>query len=419
MPGKAVNNFSWSVGHPLPKIEQHSDRKLQVIEEYLRVYFDTVVRDPRMDNLNITLIDGFCGGGLYDRSGETRLGSPMVILNAIFNAGVRLNEGRQKPLSIDAVYHFGDENREHVEFLRQTILDSQFRDFLGKSVTLHHKQFTDLLPLVIADIKRRQRQGRAIFVLDQFGYADVPMSSIRAIFDNLPKAEVILTFSIDALLNYLQDEGDPAPVVSQFGVNEPFLRLWREWKLGGQSGRAMAQRALMTQMHRYSGARFFTPFMMFSSTDNRHMLIAHLSQSQAARDKMLSVHWALKNTFKHIGRGSLFELGFDARLTTETPLFEFSDVDRGNMRRELEAELPKQIFELSGGGPLALGDLLVLMGNKTAATNTDIIHSLQRLSEAREIEVLRPQGGFTRAGAVIRPDHQLRVSRQLKLFSLQ
>jgi three-Cys-motif partner protein len=343
----------------------------------------------------------------------------MVILNAIFNAGLRLNESRQKPLSIDAVYHFGDENREHVEFLRQTILDSQFRDLLGKSVALHHKQFIDLLPLVIADIKRRQRQGRAIFVLDQFGYADVPMSSIRTIFDNLPKAEVILTFSIDALLNYLQGEGDPAPVVSQFGVNEPFLRLWQEWKLSGHTGRAMAQRALMAQMHRYSGARFFTPFMMFSSTDNRHMLIAHLSQSQAARDKMLSVHWALKNTFKHIGRGSLFELGFDGRLTTETSLFEFSDADRGNMRRELEDELPKQIFELSGGGPLALGDLLVLMGNKTAATNKDIIHSLQRLSEAREIEVLRPQGGFTRPGAVIRPDHQLRVSRQLKLFGPQ
>ena len=63
MSGKSLNNFSWSVGHPLPKIEQHSDRKLQVIEEYLRVYFDTVVRDPRMDNLNITLIDGFAVGG--------------------------------------------------------------------------------------------------------------------------------------------------------------------------------------------------------------------------------------------------------------------------------------------------------------------------------------------------------------------
>ena len=342
----------------------------------------------------------------------------MVILKAIFEAAVRLNEGRQKPLSIDAVYHFGDESREHVEFLRQTIVDSQFCDLLGKSIGLHHKRFTELLPLVIADIKRRQRQGRAIFVLDQFGYADVPMSSIRTIFDNLPKAEVILTFSIDALLNYLQGEGDPAPVVSQFGVNEPFLRTWQEWKLSGQPGRAMAQRALMAQMHRYSGARFFTPFMMFSNTDHRHMMIAHLSQSQAARDKMLSVHWVLKNTFKHISRGSLFELGFDARLTTETSLFEFSDVDRGNMRRELEDELPKQIFELSGGGLLALGDLLVLIGNKTAATNKDITHTLQRLSEAREIEVLRPQGGFARPGAVIRPDDQLRVARQLKLFGL-
>ena len=75
----------------------------------------------------------------------------------------------KKPLSIDAVYHFGDENREHVDFLRQTIVDSQFRDLLGKSIGMHHKQFTELLPLVIADIRRRQRQGRAIFVLDQFG----------------------------------------------------------------------------------------------------------------------------------------------------------------------------------------------------------------------------------------------------------
>ena len=175
--------------------------------------------------------------------------------------------------------------------------------------------------------------------------------------------------------------------------------MWQGWKLSGQLGRAMAQRALMAQMHRYSGARFFTPFMMFSSSDNRHIMIAHLSQSQAARDKMLSVHWALKNTFKHIGRGCLFELGFDARLTAETSLFEFGEIDRSNMRRELEEELPKQIFELSGGGPLAFGELLVLIGNKTAATNKDITHTLQRLSGAREIEVRRPQGGFARPGA--------------------
>ena len=418
MSGKPGGNFSWSLGHPLPKIEQHSDRKLRVIEDYLRVYFDTVIRDPRMDNLNITLIDGFCGGGLYDRDGEKRPGSPMVILKAVFDAAIRLNEQRHKPISIDAVHHFGDENREHVEFLRQTIMNSQFQDNLGKSIILHHKRFVDLLPIVISDIRRRQRQGRAIFILDQFGYSDVPMESIRTIFGCLPKAEVILTFSIDALLNYLQGQGDPAPVVSQFGVDEAFLRAWQELKRNGLQGRAVAQRALMMQMHRYSGAQFFTPFMMFSNTDHRHMMVAHLSQSQAARDKMLSVHWTLKNTFRHIGRGSLFELGFDARLATNAALFEFSDGDRSNMRRELENELPKQIFELSGGTPVTLDQLLLLIGNRTAATNLDITQTLQRLSEAREIEVIRPQGGFARPGAVIRPGDQLRLARQLKLFGI-
>lgn len=416
MSEKTPRNFSWSPGHQPPLVEAHSDRKLSVIEEYLRVYFDTVVRDPRMDNLNITLVDGFCGGGMYRGHSGLRPGSPMVILDSVFEAKIRLNEGRQKPLSIDAVCHFGDEDPAHIEFLREVIASSQHRELLGRTVHLHRARFADILPSLIADIRRRQIKGRAIFVLDQFGYSDVPMSSIRSIFDSLPKAEIILTFSIDALLNYLQDEGKPSAVVEQFGVTEAFLRSWQEWKKGHFGGRAMAQRVLMAQMHRFSGARFFTPFMMFSTGDSRHMMVAHLSQSQAARDKMLSVHWGLKNTFKHIGRGSLFELGFDARVEMESALFEFSDADRSNMRQELESELPKQIYDIAGGGPLAFGELLLNFGNKTAATNTDVMATLQLLSEEGEIEVLKPNGGFKRPGAIIRTDDLLRLPRQMRLL---
>lgn len=416
MSGTTPTNFTWATGQPLPALEAHSDRKLSVIEAYLNAYFDTVVRDPRMDTLNITLVDGFCGGGLYQSSQGHRSGSPLVILQAIFDAKVRLNAGRQKPLAIDAVCHFGDEDRDHVEFLREVIRGGNFANTLGRSTHLHNASFVDLLPSVISEIKRRQTKGRAIFVLDQFGYSDVPMSSIRAIFDNLPKAEVILTFSIDALLNYLQEQSRPGTVVEQFGVNDAFLKSWQEWKLDKHGGRAMAQRALMAQMHRYSGARFFTPFMMFSSTDRRHMMVAHLSQSQTARDKMLSVHWAFKNTFKHIGKGSLFEIGYDARIDTDGALFEFSDLDRSNMRLELEEELPKQIYDATGGGPLPFGELLLGFGNKTAATNADVMATLQRLSEAGEIEVMKPAGGFRRPGARIKYDDQLRLPRQMKLF---
>jgi three-Cys-motif partner protein len=413
---KRPRNFTWAIGHPLPAVEAHSDRKLTVIEQYLNVYFDTVVRDPRMDNLNITLVDGFCGGGRYRTDTGERPGSPLVILSAVFEAKIRLNQGRHKPLSIDAVCHFGDEDRAHIEFLRETIKTGPFSETLGRTTHLHHAAFVDLLPSIIADIKRRQVKGRAIFVLDQFGYSDVPMDAIRTIFDCLPKAEVILTFSIDALLNYLQEEGRPSAVVEQFGVNEAFLRRWQDWKQGQKGGRAMAQRVLMAQMHRYSGARFFTPFMMFSNGDSRQMMVAHLSQSQAARDKMLSVHWAVKNTFKHIGKGSLFELGFDERVEFETSLFEFTDADRSNMRKELSEELPKQIYDVSGGGPLSFGELLLNFGNKTAATNADVMASLQHLAAEGEIEILKPNGGFKRPNALIKVDDHLRLPRQMRLF---
>lgn len=66
MASRPAKNFTWKPGQPLPEIKSHSDRKLEVIERYLDIYFDTVVRDPRMDNLNITLVDGFCGGAVLD-----------------------------------------------------------------------------------------------------------------------------------------------------------------------------------------------------------------------------------------------------------------------------------------------------------------------------------------------------------------
>ena len=242
------------------------------------------------------------------------------------------------------------------------------------------------------------------------------MSAIKSIFDNLPSAEVILTFSIDALLNYLQTEADPQPVVQQFGVDRDFLNKWGEWKGDGRAGRAMAQRALMQQMHAFSGARFFTPFMLFSTSDSRHMMLAHLSQSQAARDKMLSVHWALNNTFRHIGRGSLYELGYDARLDQGDRLFEFSDADRGIMRRELENELPERVYSLSGGGPLGVGELLLSIGNRTAATNSDIVDTLRRLSDLREIDVVAKGGGLRGPGAAIKLSDSIRTTRQLPLF---
>lgn len=368
-----AENFSWKNGKPPPKLAPHSDRKLQVIEQYLDVYFDTVATNPRIDSLNITLVDAFCGGGLYDFGGETRLGSPLAVLERVRLAKIRLNQGRRKPLSIGASFHFSDERKAHVDHLGSVLASSDLGQEFSNDISLRVGKFEALLPSIVETIKAKQRSGRSIFILDQFGYSDVPMTSISYIFAHLPKAEIILTFSIDAMLNYLQPSKDPPPVAAQFGVDQRFLASWSEWKNDPNAGRGVAQRTIMAAMQKFSGAAFFTPFMLYSEHDNRWLMIAHLSQNQTARDKMLSVHWVKGNTFKHAGSGGQFEIGFDARAVDGNTLFSFSDIDNKVVLTELERDLPGRLRSLMSDGSLAVTDFLNLFGNKTAAMNQQIL----------------------------------------------
>lgn len=393
-----ATNFQWQSGQGLPSIEPHTERKLEVIERYLDVYFDTYARNPRMDELRISIVDGFCGGGAYQRGGELIHGSPMVLLRAVRAAQARLNIGRQKSIEIKAQFYFSDLSRHHVEVLRETILASEFRDELNRSIHLQTGKFEELLPDIIKRIRASQRKGRSIFVLDQWGYSDVPMPAIRRIFKNLGRAEVILTFSIDALLNYLREDGAGSDRLQQFGVDRGFIADWHsEWKKDENLGRATAQRLLMSRLHDKSGALFFTPFMLFSSTDNRWMMLAHLSQHQAARDKMLSVHWGVQNRFKHIGKGSLFELGFDHRLHEDRDsLFSFSAEDRSTLHTELETELPSLVDEMMPDNSLPVEALLHGIGNRTAAENRDILEVLGRLSQEKILHVARANGSMKR-----------------------
>lgn len=65
-----AKNFIWGPDGVLPPIEEHTKRKLDVLKNYLDVYFDTVVRNPAQDRLNITLVDGFSGGDPGGPSGS-------------------------------------------------------------------------------------------------------------------------------------------------------------------------------------------------------------------------------------------------------------------------------------------------------------------------------------------------------------
>jgi len=169
----------------------------------------------------------------------------------------------------------------------------------------------------------------------------------------------------------------------------------------------------MTHLHNNSGAMFFTPFMLFAQASGRTMMFAHLSQHQTARDKMLGVHWEFQNRFLHLGRGSLFELGFDPRLIEDKEsFFQFTALDHTRMMDELHAELPNRVMTMLGAGSISLQEMLRVLGNNTAARNADIFSILQSLSAERALEVLSEDGRSKRPSTTLKVSDRLAMPRQ-------
>ncbi|KZD01533.1 MAG: hypothetical protein CMO03_10155 [Thalassospira sp.] len=417
--GKMQDNFSWRPGAPLPGIERHTLRKLDVLRDYLDVYFDTVVSDPRLDCLNITLVDGFAGGGAYQNGDEIADGSPLVLLHAVERARERLNRNRKKPLEINARFFFIDDKKNHIDALYERLHHEGFSPQIGREITVIKGKFSEELPDILTSIKAVQRAGRSIFVLDQFGYTDVPMESIRLIFSQLERPEVLLTFAIDGVLNYLQQDSSTLERYRQLGIDDHFIAEWNANKHDPALGRLISQRALMANIQMGSGADYFTPFMLWSPTDSRWMMFAHLSRHQAARDKMLGVHWQAQNSFRHLGRGSLFSLGFDTRLLeAKDALFNFAAHDKQKMIQELLGEVPREISIHMKERQLPVEHFLRMIGNRTAATNEDLFSAIKELALSREVEVISKKGTSKRIGSRIEITDRLVLPLQGTFFPL-
>ena len=197
-------------GSPAPPIKRHSEVKHALLRSYLIDYFLTLVSMPHQDKIRLTIVDGFSGGGLYvNESGHEVPGSPLVILDAIREAGFLINtrQERRKPIDIDVELICIDKSRSALDYLRRLLVEHDHGTALAaERIRLIPGEFADHCAAAIQRARSRSRRsGRAIFVLDQYGYAKVPVHCLRDIFAKLHHAEVILTFYIDALISYLNE----------------------------------------------------------------------------------------------------------------------------------------------------------------------------------------------------------------------
>jgi three-Cys-motif partner protein len=413
----------WSEGKPA-KIKQHSIAKHDVLRAYLVEYMDTLVR-PGQDAINLTLVDGFAGGGLYEHEDtkELILGSPFVFLDAIRESQIRLSIGRKKDLAWNIGFFFVEKDRAALQFLRGTLLNTGYGDQLDKDVHLLQGTFERHADFLIGEVKKRTpRNGRSIFLLDQYGYKDVPTSLMRKILTHLPRAEIILTFAVDSFINFASDSENTKKVLHGLDIPDPLQgRTFEEIKRNEKDFRLFIQSQLYKSLVDGCGAKYYTVFFIRTDGHGDYWLV-HLSQHPRARDVMTRVHWEKNNNFIHYGGGGIQmfrALGYspnnDTDYTNQSPLgFCFDESAANVSRRMLADQLAPLIREQVDG--VTYGNLFSSTCNESPADGGIYKRTLEDLLLHKEIEIVSPEGARRFKASTIRDDDILRPAMQRTIF---
>jgi three-Cys-motif partner protein len=417
----AKKHYDYSNGPPT--LEPHSKAKHDVYRAYLKRYFQKATLTPQQDRLKLTIVEGFAGCGSYLIDGQEVSGSPLICLEAAREAEFEVNRDRAKPVRFDVEFIFVEKNKDAFAMLENKIRDRGFATEIGKSIHLRCAEFESVCNDIVSHISGKSRTGRSIFILDQYGYGKVPFQQMRGVFNVLHKAEIILTFGIDSLINYLSDSEASTQILNRLELPEIFKgRSIEDIKSSEPEWRFFMQSQLYRGLAERSGAAHDTPFFIRNTQGHGDYWLIHLSQHATARNEMTEVHWSLHNHFVHYGKPGLdmFQMsGFDHRSggarSSQCELFAFDSGARELSISALMEDIAKRIYANQEG--ILFDTLFTNTCNGTPATKDIYKDALQRLAIGhREIEIVGQDGKRRRSANTIQAADVLRMTGQTDFF---
>lgn len=412
-------HYDWVWGNPPPLLKRHSEVKHALLRNYLVDYFLTLVSLPQQDKIQLTIVDGFSGGGLYrSETGQEVSGSPLVILEAIREAELRVNlrQERRKPIQIDVELICIDDCPYALDYLRHVLEERGYGAGLAcGSIKLVRGKFADHCSAALQRAHDRSpRSGRALFVLDQYGYSAVPMGCLRDIFAKLKSAEVILTFYIDSLISYL-NEKNLADFELSTGISSSVRAADLDEIKQSPRWRVQLQSSLYQSLTSQCSAQFYTPFFIRPERGHGDFWLLHLSQHWKARDVMAKTHWQHHNHFAHYGKAGfhMFSTGYIGKFDDENRLqmgFDFSEVAAEVSKETMMEQIPAMLFE--GAEGMTFEQFFLKLINTTPATRSMVEATLLDLHQSGEIVVLDEAGDASKARVKLKSDNVLRLPSQ-------
>ncbi|MEQ1705253.1 MAG: three-Cys-motif partner protein TcmP [Rickettsiales bacterium] len=301
-------HYDWANSRSPPILQSHSLIKHAIIEDYIELYVRNFIATSSPNSLKITIIDGFSGGGVYRVNGSKKLyfGSPFIFLKIIQKIEKEIKNKTGKKYYIDVVYYFIDKSKDALDFLRKQLHKNGYGKLIGEHIFLLNGSFSNILSGLTEIIKHRN--GRVLFLLDQYGYKDVPLHIIKNIFINFYNAEVLLTFAVGSLVNYITDTPQFYKCVS--GVQEEkysllskkdiiLLTSLKEKISDKATWRLIAEHKILKRINKILGTLNCAPCFIVSNQSNRRYWLLHLSTQIKTRNKMMKLYSDKHNLFIH------------------------------------------------------------------------------------------------------------------------
>lgn len=416
--------YYWRIGHPPPVLDRHSATKHKIVEEYVRRYILTLMAQATIPTLQLTLVDGFSGGGSYlTEEGGVTDGSPLLMMRAVREARAFLNIDRNIPRHVNVDYTFIDVLPDTTAYLKHWLAARREEgaitqeDFLRAKVTTG--SFLNELPRVTQEIKARKMGERAIFVLDQYNYDELPLPSIAALLKSMSGAEVILTFNVGSLITFLADRVENRKPVAHIGLDGhiPWEQIAHIKATQKQTWRRILQRHIAHGIKEESGARFMTLFFVkpWGANTWEYWLI-HLSNRYRAHEVMKTLHWEHATEFGHELEPGIFMLGYDANKDADysgQPPFDFGANSRIACIDGVRDHFGRQIYD--GEEPISISDLFQGCVSKSTAAEAQLMEATRQLHASKNIVVVSKDGRVRRPSKHYRADDVIHPSKQIML----
>lgn len=416
-----MSSFLWNAdGSDLPSVEAHTKARHRVTEDYVKDWIITLCGNNIGKSKKVTLIDGFCGGGMYvdEETQERWPGSPIRLLRSVKEGLEFVKQYRGKPnYELDAKFIFVDSKKEHIECLKKQIFSSELGDYAQEKCDFICSEFEIILPKIMTELK--QRRGSSLFILDPTGYTDVSMHAVRTII-NLGKTEILYTFMIDFITRFVrQRETTLRNAFTEILEADGFFKnLSSEVNFETQDKKGYIRNETLRLFRQRGRATYAYSFALLPSAGIVKYYLIHLATNPTAQKVIKFSLWAHNNLdLAYQFRYSTHGLGFRSTQYYEAnlSLLNIEDDNTNICIQNLGDDLIPLIDSHTNG--IDLRRLHETTMQKNPATFNHYIEYLLMQRDYGEIEILRG-GKPTRAKNLKADDVICRPSQQT-LFDMR